>query len=211
MPVGRAAAETRLLTAMIRAVRAGGLVVRRSFGRRVEVREKTSPADLVSAVDLEVERRVIRMLSRAFPGTPVVSEEKENPGTPAEAFYLDPLDGTLNFLHGLAPFAVSLAFWRGGQPLAAAVHNPLSGSCSPPCAARGRGATAGCCPYPAPAACATPWWPPAGRTIARGGRGSWPRWTACTRERRSCAPSAAPAWLCAGWRKARWTPTGNGD
>jgi myo-inositol-1(or 4)-monophosphatase len=138
MPVRRAVAETHLLPTMIRAVRAGGVAVRRNFGRRVEVREKTNPADLVSVVDLEVERRVIRMLSRAFPETPVVSEEKDNPGTPAEAFYLDPLDGTLNFLHGLAPFAVSLAFWRDGQPLAATVHNPLSGELFT--AQRGQGA-----------------------------------------------------------------------
>jgi myo-inositol-1(or 4)-monophosphatase len=138
MPVRRAATESRLLPTMVRAVRAGGMIVRRHFGRRVAVREKTNPADLVSAVDLEVEQRVIRMLSRAFPGTPVVSEEKDNPQRPAEAFYLDPLDGTLNFLHGLAPFAVSLAFWRDGHPLAAVVHNPLSGELFT--ALRGQGA-----------------------------------------------------------------------
>jgi len=112
---------------MVRAVRAGGSVVRRYFGRGVEVREKTSPGDLVSSVDLEVQRRVIRMLAGAYPRVPVVSEERDNPGKSAEAFYLDPLDGTLNFLHGLQPFAISLAFWRDGEPLAAAVHDPLSG------------------------------------------------------------------------------------
>ena len=111
MPVRRTAAENRLLSTMVRAVRAGGRIVRRHFASsRLEVREKSSPGDLVSNVDLEVERRVIGMLSGEFPGTSVVSEEKDNPEMPAEGFYLDPLDGTLNFLHGLAPFAVSLAF-----------------------------------------------------------------------------------------------------
>ena len=120
--------EKRLLAAMVRAVRAGGGIVRRHFASdRLEVREKSSPGDLVSNVDLEVEQRVIGILSRDFPGTAVISEERENPAVAAEAFYLDPLDGTLNFLHGLAPFAVSLAFWRDGEPLAAAVHDPLSG------------------------------------------------------------------------------------
>jgi myo-inositol-1(or 4)-monophosphatase len=123
---------------MVRAVRAGGRVARRNFGWSLEVREKSSPGDLVSSVDLEVERRVIGILSRAFPGTPVISEEKENPAAEAEAFYLDPLDGTLNFLHGLAPFAVSLAFWRDGQPVAAAVLDPQVGELFT--ALRGRGA-----------------------------------------------------------------------
>jgi myo-inositol-1(or 4)-monophosphatase len=81
---------------------------------------------------------VIGILSRTFPAIPVVSEEKENPVEPAEAFYLDPLDGTLNFLHRMGPFAVSLAFWRDGQALAAAVHDPLSGELFT--ALRGRGA-----------------------------------------------------------------------
>ncbi len=121
--------ERRLLSTMTRAVRAGGRVLSRYFGRRleIEVREKSSPGNLVSTADLEAERRVIGILSRAFPAIAVVSEEKENPEGPTEAFYLDPLDGTLNFLHGLAPFAVSLGFWREGQPLAAAVFDPLSG------------------------------------------------------------------------------------
>ena len=134
----RSAFENRLLATMIRAVRAGGRAVQRYFGRRLEVREKSSPGDLVSTADLEAQRRVIGILSRAFPGVPVVSEEKENPGNPAQAFYLDPLDGTLNFLHGLTPFAVSLAFWREGQPLAAAVFDPLAGELFT--ALRGRGA-----------------------------------------------------------------------
>jgi len=133
------ALENRLLAVMVRAVRAGGRIVRRHFASSgLEVRKKSVPGDLVSNVDLEVERRVIAMLARAFPGSPVVSEEKENPAEPAEAFYLDPLDGTLNFLHGMGPFAVSLAFWREGQPVAAAVHDPLSGELFT--ALRGRGA-----------------------------------------------------------------------
>jgi myo-inositol-1(or 4)-monophosphatase len=124
---------------MVRAVRAGGRIVRRHFASGgLEVRQKTSPGDLVSNVDLAVERRVLGLLSRAFPAIPVVSEEKENPVEPPEAFYLDPLDGTLNFLHGLQPFAVSLGFWREGQPLAAAVLEPLSGELFT--ALRGRGA-----------------------------------------------------------------------
>jgi myo-inositol-1(or 4)-monophosphatase len=124
---GVEAREDRLLAIMVRAVRAGGRIVRRQFGWSLEVREKSSPADLVSNVDLEVEHRVIEILSREFPGAAVISEERENPEPPAEAFYLDPLDGTLNFLHGLPPFAISLACWREGVPLAAAVLNPLSG------------------------------------------------------------------------------------
>jgi myo-inositol-1(or 4)-monophosphatase len=57
----------------------------------------------------------------------VVSEERGDAALKKEAFYLDPVDGTLNFVHGLQPFAVSLAYWREGAPHAAVVVNPLSG------------------------------------------------------------------------------------
>jgi len=119
--------ENQLLRAMVRSVREGGRVVRRHFlSHRIQIQEKSSPGDLVSSVDLEVEERVIGILAREFPRIAVVSEEREDPGVKTEAFYLDPLDGTLNFIHGLLPFAISLGYWRDGAPIAAVVHNPLS-------------------------------------------------------------------------------------
>jgi len=119
--------ENQLLRAMVRSVREGGRVMRRHFlSHRIQIQEKSSPGDLVSSVDLEVEERVIGILAREFPRIAVVSEEREDPGVKTEAFYLDPLDGTLNFIHGLLPFAISLGYWRDGAPIAAVVHNPLS-------------------------------------------------------------------------------------
>jgi len=40
-------------------------------------------------------------------------------------WYIDPLDGTTNFIHGLPHFAVSIAAWRNGKPLLAVVHDPM--------------------------------------------------------------------------------------
>jgi myo-inositol-1(or 4)-monophosphatase len=113
---------------MVRAAREGGRIVRRHFfSRRIQYREKSSPGDLVSNVDLQVERKVLGILRREFPGIAVVSEEGQDTGIKPEAFYVDPLDGTLNFVHGLRPFAVSLGYWKDGLPVAAVVYNPLSG------------------------------------------------------------------------------------
>lgn len=128
-----------LLSTMVRAVRQGGRIVRRNYlSHRLQITEKSSPGDLVSSVDLAVEEQVIRTLARRFPHIPVASEERESPAASAEAFHLDPLDGTLNFVHGLTPFAVSLGYWRDGAPVAAAVLDPLSGELFT--ALRGQGA-----------------------------------------------------------------------
>ena len=121
---------------MLRAVGTAAGIVRRHAGRgSLQVTEKTAAGDLVSNVDLEVEAVVTAALSRAFPRIPMIGEEAQNPrstaeggdtGTREEAFYLDPVDGTLNFVHGLPPFAVSLGYWRGGAPAAAVVCNPVT-------------------------------------------------------------------------------------
>jgi myo-inositol-1(or 4)-monophosphatase len=120
--------DRQLMRTMVRAARGGGRIVRRHFfSRRIQTREKSAPGDMVTNVDLQVEQMVMGTLKRNFPGIDVVSEEISEAGVKAEAFYVDPLDGTLNFIHGLPPFAVSLGYWKGGVPQAAVVCNPLSG------------------------------------------------------------------------------------
>jgi myo-inositol-1(or 4)-monophosphatase len=123
---------------ILRAAGEGARIVRRHFSSgRIRVSQKSRPGDVVSNVDLAVEETVMAMLSRQYPGIPVVSEERGDAGLRPEAFYLDPVDGTLNFVHGLLPFAVSLAYWRDGAPLAAAVVNPISGDVFSAFAGRG--------------------------------------------------------------------------
>jgi myo-inositol-1(or 4)-monophosphatase len=129
--------DERVLKEMLKAVRtAVGIVRRYTKDGPLQVTEKTAAGDLVSNVDLEVEAAVTKALSRPFPDIPMIGEEGENArgtapgghsGTKEEAFYLDPVDGTLNFVHGLPPFAVSLGYWREGKPAAAVVCNPVTG------------------------------------------------------------------------------------
>jgi myo-inositol-1(or 4)-monophosphatase len=120
--------ERRIMRALLRAAREGGRIARRHFlSGRLEVTEKSAPGDLVSNADIEAERAVLAILHREFPRIAVVSEETENAGAGEETFYVDPIDGTLNFVHGLPPFAVSIGYWRGGAPAAAVVCNPLTG------------------------------------------------------------------------------------
>ena len=131
--------EARLQRTMIHACREAARIVRRHFSSdRIEVHEKSVPGDLVSNVDLEVEAVATAILEREFPRIPVVSEECGDGATRDEAFYLDPVDGTLNFVHGLLPFAVSVGYWSGGSPVSAVVCNPVSGEVFS--ALRGQGA-----------------------------------------------------------------------
>lgn len=82
--------------------------------------------DLVTIADRESETFVIGALHAAFPEDRIIGEEGGGAG-PADAdfvWYVDPLDGTTNFVHGLPHFAVSLGCVHRCQPVVGVIHAP---------------------------------------------------------------------------------------
>jgi myo-inositol-1(or 4)-monophosphatase len=80
----------------------------------------------VTEADLRAEALLVEEIRRRYPRHSIVAEE--GPGHQGDAEYrwhLDPLDGTVNFSHGLPLFAVSIAVARGPQLLAAALYAPI--------------------------------------------------------------------------------------
>ncbi len=118
----------RSLKAMVRAARRAGTIVRRHYqSESLEVRRKSVPGDLVSTADLEAEKEILAILRRAFPDASMVAEESGGSRETGTAFYVDPVDGTLNFVHGVPFFAVSIGCWIDGAPVPGVVLNPVSG------------------------------------------------------------------------------------
>jgi myo-inositol-1(or 4)-monophosphatase len=110
------------------AARAGGAVLMRSLrdGGELEINYKDARANLVTAVDRESQRAVTETILTAFPDHAVDGEEGTagNLGA-ADVWYVDPLDGTTNYTHGLPFFCVSVAFWSHGATVAGAIYDPL--------------------------------------------------------------------------------------
>ncbi len=79
----------------------------------------------VTAADVAAERAIVSELARRFPGHRIVAEEEGGrAGNEAITWHVDPLDGTVNFAHGLPLFTVSIAAWQGGVPRVGVVHAP---------------------------------------------------------------------------------------
>ncbi|MCX4653035.1 inositol monophosphatase family protein [Streptomyces microflavus] len=79
----------------------------------------------VTDADVEVERRVTRVLADRTPEIPVVGEESADMGpVPDTCWLLDPIDGTMNFTRGAPGHAVSLACVMDGTPVLGVVHAP---------------------------------------------------------------------------------------
>jgi myo-inositol-1(or 4)-monophosphatase len=135
------AADPRYLAVCVRAVRAGATQVVARMGT-LDVRAKTSARDLVTEADVASERAIAATIRSAFPDHAVVGEESgRSGGAPGQAgltWYVDPLDGTVNFAHGFPHFAVTAALVDAGGPLVGAVLDPLRGELFT--ASRGAGA-----------------------------------------------------------------------
>jgi myo-inositol-1(or 4)-monophosphatase len=112
-----------LSTAIEAVVRAGDLQMAK-FGTGVRV-EKKGAIDLVTEVDLEVERMFRAMIDERFPDHDVLAEEFGGGVKRAShRWVFDPLDGTTNFAHGVPIFCASLALEIDGQAVVAAVYDP---------------------------------------------------------------------------------------
>lgn len=105
----------------------GGEIVARYFRDGVEIRSKES-YNLVSDADLESERAIVAAIRERHPDHAILGEELHDADVSAEHLWIvDPLDGTNNFAHGIAHFAVSIAYFRDGEPYCGVVYNPVRG------------------------------------------------------------------------------------
>jgi myo-inositol-1(or 4)-monophosphatase len=115
------------LATAIEAVIRAGEVQMAHFGRDLRV-DKKGVIDLVTEIDLRIEREFRAMIGERFPDHAVLGEEFEAVGerdaTPSVCWVIDPIDGTTNYAHGLPIFCASLALEVDGEPCVGAVYDP---------------------------------------------------------------------------------------
>lgn len=99
-----------------------------TVGRRVglgDVLTKSSPTDMLTRWDAIGESIVVEMLNRLRPHDGIHGEEgARSSGTTGITWYVDPIDGTTNFMYGIPVHAVSIAACDERGPVAAAVNVP---------------------------------------------------------------------------------------
>ena len=131
-----------MLNTAIKAARTAGAIINRASLdlERVQVNSK-APNDFVTEVDHAAEAAIIETLLTAYPGHGILAEES---GTARGArdsefvWIIDPLDGTMNFIHGLPTYAVSIGLAFRGQVQQAVVYDPARNDLF--FASKGRGA-----------------------------------------------------------------------
>ncbi len=108
-----------------------GAMQRARFGTDVAV-DKKGEIDLVTQVDVDIERWFRALIAERFPSHRILAEEL---GSEADAlpvagrtdccWVFDPIDGTINYTHGLPIFCASLALEIDGVPSVAAIYDPM--------------------------------------------------------------------------------------
>ena len=109
------------------AARAGGAVLTRYLREPadLEIGYKDARANLVTAADRESQRAITETILTAFPGHAIDGEEGTAGDFDAtDVWYVDPLDGTTNFTHGVPFFCVSVALRSNARTVAGAVYDP---------------------------------------------------------------------------------------
>src|SRR5512141_2547648 len=105
--------------------RAAGEILRAGYEREHQVNYK-GVIDLVTEVDHQSEAFLLGQIQERFPDSYILTEESgEIQGNRQAIWYIDPLDGTVNYAHHIPIFCVSLAYASNGKLSLGVVYEPM--------------------------------------------------------------------------------------
>jgi myo-inositol-1(or 4)-monophosphatase len=113
---------------MIKACEKASKILIRDFGEIEKLQvSKKGPSDFVTNSDLKVEKILIEELKKARPYYSIISEENgiENNKDKNNTWIIDPIDGTINFLHGIPHFAISIALKSNDEIVSGLIFDPI--------------------------------------------------------------------------------------
>lgn len=123
------------LAIAIETAKGAGDILMQHFRRPLAMDAKSDVVDIVTEADHASEKFTVGALTKHFPTHHIVGEEGGGMGAPydtAQAFwYVDPLDGTINFANGIPHFCVSLGLTlsQPHDPILGVIYNPNTGEC----------------------------------------------------------------------------------
>jgi len=116
------------LNIMIKACEKASKILIRDFGEVENLQvSKKGPTDFVTNSDIKAEKIIIEELKKARPNYSFISEENgsENNKDLTNTWIIDPIDGTVNFLHGIPHFAISIALKTKNEIVSGVIFDPI--------------------------------------------------------------------------------------
>ena len=113
------------LSELERLAHEAGAILRAGYDKEHQVKYK-GVIDLVTEVDHEAEAFLLREIRRNYPDHHIFAEESGIiQGNDEHIWFVDPLDGTVNYAHHIPIFSVSVAFASQGDLMLGAVYDPM--------------------------------------------------------------------------------------
>ncbi len=114
-----------LKTVLHEAIMAGGEQVSKYFNQTFEIKYKEGRNNLVTAADHASERAILEVIQKAYPDHYILTEETgELPQNSEYKWIIDPIDGTINFAHGIPLNCISIGVEFKGEMILGMVYNP---------------------------------------------------------------------------------------
>ena len=116
------------LNIMIKASEKASKILIKDFGEIEKLQvSKKGPNDFVTNSDLKTEKIIIEELKKAKPNYSILSEEEgiENNKDKNNTWIIDPIDGTINYLHGVPHFAISIALQSNNEMVCGLIYDPI--------------------------------------------------------------------------------------
>ncbi|HSP87878.1 MAG TPA: inositol monophosphatase family protein [Ignavibacteriaceae bacterium] len=113
-----------MINDLITIAREAGEIVREGFNKNLKIEFKTNESDLVTNIDKASEKLITDFIKKKYPSHGILAEEGGNIKNSSEYIWvIDPLDGTVNFAHGLPIFSISIGLQKDGQTIAGVVYD----------------------------------------------------------------------------------------
>ena len=116
------------LNVMIKASEKASKILIKDYGEIEKLQvSKKGPSDFVTNADLKTEKIIIEELKKARPNYSILSEENgsEINNDKNNTWIIDPIDGTINFLHGIPHFAISIALQSNNEIVSGLIFDPI--------------------------------------------------------------------------------------
>jgi myo-inositol-1(or 4)-monophosphatase len=102
-----------------------GKILKGGFGHEHQIGHKGT-IDLVTEMDQHSEDYLLGEIRKLFPGHTLISEESgKHSGDVDNCWYVDPLDGTMNYAHGIPIFTVSIGYSHAGSMQLGVIYDPM--------------------------------------------------------------------------------------
>lgn len=115
------------LNVALAAAKEAGNIIKRTYGTALAEQEKENWHEIVTRADKEANSIILSSIQEAFPEHQIFSEESRQKKKDSQhVWYIDPLDGTTNFVTQFPFFCTALGLLHNGKPAVTVIYNPLA-------------------------------------------------------------------------------------